>query len=331
MEKIRDLASGLRKEELTKNNEDLQKQDFVPEDVAGYEDKGLVFGAIWVTGNPTVVRRRLSLGIPESEHQKEFDSMVKEGFLPVTVQRLLLDKQTLFTQVFEKGRSEGWEQQAGVNQATFAAKVNLGLCVDASIAESEPNVTWYSYLRYPSATKVSNELSGPLDEQHSAKCQSLAAKGYRPAAVSVHSTDSPSGKMVTTVWHLLKVSDDDREKLARRQANAAVGLLRMNQMGKAWQVLKHSRDPRARSYLIHRLSPLGVAAGAIVKQLDREADVTIRRALVLSLGEYGEKNFTPPTARRCCRSCVRCTRRTAILAFMGRRNGCYGPGRTRNG
>ena len=41
-----------------------------------------------------------------------------------------------------------------------------------------------------------------------------------------------------------------------------------------------------RSYLIHRLGPLGADAGAIVKRLDEEPDVTIRRALLLSLGEY---------------------------------------------
>jgi formylglycine-generating enzyme required for sulfatase activity len=90
----------------------------------------------------------------------------------------------------------------------------------------------------------------------------------------------------------LPSSDDKRETLAKRQANAAVALLRMNQPARVWPLLKHSPDPRARSYLIHRLGPLGADAGAIVKQLDLESDVTIRRALVLSLGEYGETEFS---------------------------------------
>jgi serine/threonine protein kinase/formylglycine-generating enzyme required for sulfatase activity len=91
----------------------------------------------------------------------------------------------------------------------------------------------------------------------------------------------------------LPSSDDKRETLAKRQANAAVALLRMNQPAKVWPLLKHSHDPRVRSYLIHRFSPLRADAGAIVKQLDSESDVTIRRALVLSLGEYGEPEFSP--------------------------------------
>ncbi|MGA2258483.1 MAG: AAA family ATPase, partial [Thermoguttaceae bacterium] len=91
----------------------------------------------------------------------------------------------------------------------------------------------------------------------------------------------------------LPSSDDQRETLAKRQANAAVALLRMNQPAKVWPLLKHSPDPRVRSYLIHRLGPMGVDAGVIVKQLDMESDLTILRALVLSLGEYGETEFTP--------------------------------------
>jgi serine/threonine protein kinase/formylglycine-generating enzyme required for sulfatase activity len=86
----------------------------------------------------------------------------------------------------------------------------------------------------------------------------------------------------------LPSSDEQRETRAKRQANAAVALLRMNQPAKVWPLLKHSPDPRVRSYLIHWLSPLGADATAILKQLDLEPDVTIRRALLLSLGEFGQ-------------------------------------------
>jgi serine/threonine protein kinase/formylglycine-generating enzyme required for sulfatase activity len=90
----------------------------------------------------------------------------------------------------------------------------------------------------------------------------------------------------------LSVHEDAKEKLAKRKANAAVALLRMNQPANAWPLLRHSPDPRVRSYLIHRLSPLGVDAAAILKQLDIESDITIRRALFLSLGEFGEKELS---------------------------------------
>ena len=91
----------------------------------------------------------------------------------------------------------------------------------------------------------------------------------------------------------LPSSDEKREKLAKRQANAALALLRMNQPAKVWPLLKHSPDPRVRSYLIHRLSLLGADARVIAGRLDQEPDITSRRALLLSLGEYGEKEFSP--------------------------------------
>jgi serine/threonine protein kinase/formylglycine-generating enzyme required for sulfatase activity len=96
----------------------------------------------------------------------------------------------------------------------------------------------------------------------------------------------------------LPSSDEKREKLAKRQATAAVALLRLGQAGKAWPLLKRTPpdDPRVRSYLIHRLSPLGADAGAILKRLDEEPDITIRRALFLGLGEFGEEQL-PADAR----------------------------------
>jgi serine/threonine protein kinase/formylglycine-generating enzyme required for sulfatase activity len=96
----------------------------------------------------------------------------------------------------------------------------------------------------------------------------------------------------------LPSSDEERDKLAKRQANAAVALLRMGRPGKVWPLLKRTPpdDPRVRSYLIHRLSPLKADAGAIVKRLEEESDITIRRALLLSLGEFSETDL-PPTTR----------------------------------
>jgi hypothetical protein len=92
-----------------------------------------------------------------------------------------------------------------------------------------------------------------------------------------------------------EATEDAREKLAKRQANAAVALLRMNQPAKVWPLLKHRPDPRMRSYLIHRFGPLGAEVGALVERLAEEPDVTIRRALILSLGpeEFGKEAWTP--------------------------------------
>jgi formylglycine-generating enzyme required for sulfatase activity len=91
-------------------------------------------------------------------------------------------------------------------------------------------------------------------------------------------------------------SDDKRDTLAKRQAAAAVALLRLGQPEKVWPLLKHSPDPRVRSYFIHRLFPLGADPEAIVRRLDEEPDLSARRALLLALGEFDEA--TLPAASR---------------------------------
>jgi eukaryotic-like serine/threonine-protein kinase len=107
-----------------------------------------------------------------------------------------------------------------------------------------------------------------------------------------------SGEIERTLPADLPSSDERREKLAKRQANAAVALLRMNHAEKVWPLLKRSDkpdDPRVRSYLIHCFGPMGADAAVLVKLLEEEPDVTIRRALILSLGpeEFGEGAWTP--------------------------------------
>lgn len=78
-----------------------------------------------------------------------------------------------------------------------------------------------------------------------------------------------------------------REALAKRQANAAVALLRLGQADKVWPFLKHSADPRRRSYLIRQLVALGSDPKHLTDRLWTEPDSGIRRALLLALGEFG--------------------------------------------
>jgi formylglycine-generating enzyme required for sulfatase activity len=112
---------------------------------------------------------------------------------------------------------------------------------------------------------------------------------YIVFAAAVHKTGPFELRIVDTTG-----AGDDKEQLAKRQANAAVALLRLGEPDPVWPLLEHTPDPRLRSYLIHRFAPLGADLAAIIRRIDAEPDVTIRRALILSLGEYGEKGIAAP-------------------------------------
>jgi formylglycine-generating enzyme required for sulfatase activity len=91
-------------------------------------------------------------------------------------------------------------------------------------------------------------------------------------------------------------TDPGNESLARRQANAAAALLRLGQAEKVWPLLKHAPDPRVRSYVIDRLSPLGSDPKIVIGRLREEREVSIRRALLLILGEFNAAQL--PNAER---------------------------------
>ena len=87
-------------------------------------------------------------------------------------------------------------------------------------------------------------------------------------------------------------TEEMKEALAKRQANAAVALLKMNHAAEVWPLLKHSPDPRVRSYLIHSFAPIAADVTALVRRLDEEQDVSSRRALILCLGEFDTTQFS---------------------------------------
>jgi eukaryotic-like serine/threonine-protein kinase len=86
-----------------------------------------------------------------------------------------------------------------------------------------------------------------------------------------------------------QATEDQKEQLAKRQANISVALLRLGSPRHVWPKLKASPDPRVRSYIIHWVSPLGVEPPVILQWFDTEPDTTVRRALVLMLGELKGK------------------------------------------
>jgi formylglycine-generating enzyme required for sulfatase activity len=74
--------------------------------------------------------------------------------------------------------------------------------------------------------------------------------------------------------------------LCSARANVAVALLRLGRSEAVWPLLELTDDPTARSYLIQRLAISGVDPGLLLDRLDNEPRVAVRRAILLSLGQY---------------------------------------------
>src|SRR5262249_55002518 len=161
------------------------------------------------------------------------------------------------------------------------------LQVDVTVWATGEGERRYAAVWHPPAGLASAEVHGLDPAAHRARCRKLIDNGFRPAALSAAQVRGGQPAVTASVWHRPVVADEDRECSARRQANAAVALLRTGRPDAVWPLLRHRPDPRVRSYLIHRLGSLGADPGGIVRRLEEEPDVSARRALLLCLGEFG--------------------------------------------
>ena len=81
-------------------------------------------------------------------------------------------------------------------------------------------------------------------------------------------------------------SQDAADDLAKHQTRMAITLLHLETEQRVWELLRHTADPRVRTYLIHEMPRLGLPPELLIDRLTSERDESARRALVLSLGEY---------------------------------------------
>jgi serine/threonine protein kinase/formylglycine-generating enzyme required for sulfatase activity len=282
----------------------LRQPAFQPVDVSGYFcDTKALYAALWVKDSAQTNATQMVVGLEEKQLRTRDQALHKEGYWRATTTVLpTAVGPSLAAVIWSKpasryapGPEDATDQVFTGAASDYSGENHLGdLQVDVQVRPDKANLV-YAAIWQPSSALTSVEVHGldPLD--HLARCRTLMAEGYRPVSLSVASAKTDE-RIAASVWHRPVVAEDAKERLAKRQANAAVALLKMDRPDKVWPLFQHRADPRLRSYLIHRLSPLGARPAAIVKRLATENDISARRALLLCLGELGQKG--PPAADR---------------------------------
>jgi tetratricopeptide (TPR) repeat protein len=155
----------------------------------------------------------------------------------------------------------------------------------------------YTALWHQNQTMTSTEVVGLDPVEQRARGQALMAQGFRPVALAVAQLED-GRQMTASVWQRPLIREADRAKRAKERANTAVALLRLNHGGEVWPLLKHSPDPTVRSYLIERLGPCGTEPQVLLARLEDGPGVSVRRALLLSLGQFSEAQLPPAERQR---------------------------------
>ena len=78
------------------------------------------------------------------------------------------------------------------------------------------------------------------------------------------------------------------------RVNLALAVMALGRGEGAWSLLRHGEDDGLRTALIHRFAPARVDAEVLVRRLASEPDASIRRALILALGEYPTSQLSVP-------------------------------------
>ncbi len=148
---------------------------------------------------------------------------------------------------------------------------------------------------------------------HLRKCREVIAQDYRPVSWSVSQTASEGPPISASVWHRPVIREEARDRLAERQARAAVALIRLGRADEVSPSLRHSTDPSLRSFIVNWLHALGADPKLIAAELDRidqsanptpekrprkmdailfHPETSTRRALILALGTYGVEGLS---------------------------------------
>ena len=95
------------------------------------------------------------------------------------------------------------------------------------------------------------------------------------------------------------------DALAARQGRIAVALARLGRWNTVWPLFRFRPDPSVRTELIHQCAPNDAPVAQIIERLKTESDMSIRRALVLCLGEYPPEQIPEDDREELARTLLR--------------------------
>ncbi len=133
------------------------------------------------------------------------------------------------------------------------------------------------------------EIHGVSANEHLERSMEMAAAGYRP--VSIGLAAAGANVAAASVWHRPTIRETDKERLAIRQANAAVAAFKLGSAEAVWPLLQFRPDPRLRTRIIHQLQRTSCDPDLLTNRLRMEQEVSRRRALIVALGEYDLKDL----------------------------------------
>ena len=302
---------------------------FVAVDVAGYlgEQDGQpaeLYAAVWAERENEREETRIDVGVPSGQHREAYGELENAGYkFQQTLQGFRgLDGNQRYCGVKSNSGGVGswsWNQtvaeldgklypdkihwdidpsRAAAPETTKQRNENALADAEAKKKEDSGNLGLrYTAVWNESTRFESKESHGLSPERHLEQCREFQDQGYRMVSVSAASIDG--GIVTASVWHRPKVSREARERLARRQANAATALARLSHHDKLLPALRVTDDPESLTQFVHRcraggVTPVPLLACLTLADRNRQSltgdalrlENRVLFGLLLALGEF---------------------------------------------
>jgi serine/threonine protein kinase/formylglycine-generating enzyme required for sulfatase activity len=303
----RELQIDLTKGQLPSPDVPAEKNGLLPADFAILSPADPAaepqFILLWGPTTTAGEQRRMIVDLSEKELMDVQDSLAKQGFAAQCTINVWTDAAG---QRHDAGiwsnrgtPSELRAAYAGfelVDQPQWDVAVAPAASLErALVQQMEPPAryaaVWRADIEFESKLIAPQSMESLLEQ-----ARDLAAQGFRPVAIAVAESpesatpgSSPAPSLqpaACMVWHRPLIPDEEKEQLAVRQASAAVALLRLREADQVWPLLRHQPDPRLRSHLLDRLASHGADPQSLAQRLTVEKDDSIRRAIILGLGDF---------------------------------------------
>lgn len=283
------LQTGLTVEQVAEKPEGL-----LPADVAGYHTRDGARFAVLHRKGEAGEQAVVYASVAETDHVAQTKRYPDDGFIPATLHGLVgQDGVVRYSGVWWKGTAKPPAADLALSDDanTHAERVLAGEQLLLDVGVSDAGKPRYASVWREETTRDAVGLHGLAAEAHLARCRELAAQGYRPVGLSLALLTGEKLPLAASVWHRPALAPAEQERAARRQGMAGAMLMRLAQAEEVWPLWRHSPDPTVRSYLVERASVVAVDPEVLIRRLDEEKETSTRRALIVALGEYTEKEL----------------------------------------
>lgn len=285
-------------EEIAETQLKMRQSEFYPADVTaiptseeGHDD--IEYGILWTQATDSMIDSRIYVGLREKEHQsKGWGPLNEGGYEPKSNLKIRDSKgQDRYSSVRSRAvdhppSTDAWSDSPFQYESRMLDSWQQADIRMNPVGQFDEHEISYSAIWWNGGNMQSKALTRMHHKNHLRQCRTLVDEDFRPVSISVIFDDNTGTLVAASVWHRPFVSDDDKDALTSRQANAAIAMLRLGDSDTLWPQLESQPDSRLRSFLIDRMAELGADPLVLLNRLMIEQNESRKFAIIAALAQY---------------------------------------------